>query len=58
MRHDCEFNIGLSSSPADYTQCGKPAVTWVRPSEENPFYLCAEHYDVVVAKHPELEETI
>jgi len=57
MNRDCEYNVGSSS--AAYRQCDKPAVTWVRGDpEEPPYYLCAEHYDVVVAKHPELEGTI
>jgi hypothetical protein len=41
-----------------YGDCDKPAVTWVRVEGEDPTYLCAEHYDLVVAKHPELEGTI
>lgn len=57
MNHDCELNVGPSS--AAYRPCDKPAVTWVRgDAEEAPFYLCAEHYDAVVERFPELDGTI
>jgi len=57
MTHDCEYNVGPSS--AAYRPCDKPAVTWVRgDAEEAPFYLCAEHYDAVVERFPELDGTI
>ena len=57
MNRNCEYNVGPSS--AVYFPCDRPAVTWVRgDAGEAPFYLCADHYDAVVAKFPELEGTI
>lgn len=54
MNHGCEYNIDVNK-PHDFTPCDKPAIAWV--NDGSKFYLCAEHYDIVVVKHPEVLET-
>ena len=53
MTHDCEYNIDVNK-PHDFTPCGKPAVAWV--NDGSKFDLCAEHYDIVVAAHPDVDK--